>query len=360
MYGRDYSVDEEKPYSTDERDRSRSWDNKDWEKDHPRDQDRERDNPRWKSNGGRGRSDPWTGGEVPESKYSRGEYRAATTPVFGQSRSDWAGSKKDVVSSGTPLSTTSLLYGVAPQQSAPSQAVLEEKKMWHYQDPTGTVQGPFSMEQLRKWNTTGLFPLTLTIWKTGQPRETAILLTEALAGRPIKQERDLWTTTAGAGSRVRDVVGNSPTVWGGDAGPYAETHSRGELGQSSRVVDWDSRDPIDDHRGTSWGRNQSNTASYGTSPSVSGRAADDWGSSRSRGDNENWGSPPRKGDDSGKSSGRIPYGRSSSGRDYDPSSGGRDAPRSTKGPRGSKKDVPCRFFSKGYCKRGEACEFWHG
>ncbi|KAH9611537.1 hypothetical protein KSS87_007626, partial [Heliosperma pusillum] len=30
--------------------------------------------------------------------------------------------------------------------------VNETEKMWHYRDPTGKVQGPFSLTQLRKWS----------------------------------------------------------------------------------------------------------------------------------------------------------------------------------------------------------------
>lgn len=360
-----YGVDDEKLYINDDRDRSRSWD-KDWDRDLPRDQDRDRgESYRWKSNGGRGRSDQWAG-DLAESKYSRGEYRSAVTPVFSQSKSDWGTTKREV---GGSLSAASG-FGASSQAS---REALEKESVWHYQDPSGTVQGPFTMEQLRKWNTTGLFPVDLQIWKMGQSRESSILLTEALV-RSTK-DRDSWPT-----ARARDLVGVSPTArvsdwrseggistWGGlqgtsDIARYAsESGGRGELSQSGRVGDWDSRESVDDHRGVSWGRGRSGST-YGTSPSTAGRG-EDWGSSRSRVDNDGWGSPRKGGDpsswggdDSGKTSGRHSYGRSNSGRDWND----RDTTRSSRGPRGSKKDVPCRFYSKGYCKRGDACEFWHG
>ncbi|KAF3448967.1 hypothetical protein FNV43_RR09689 [Rhamnella rubrinervis] len=75
---------------------------------------------------------------------------------------------------GTPLST-----GVS--QSA--EKINEAEKIWHYKDPSGKVQGPFSITQLRKWNTTGYFPAELRIWKNTEKPEDSILLTDALVGR---------------------------------------------------------------------------------------------------------------------------------------------------------------------------------
>ncbi|RWW63277.1 hypothetical protein BHE74_00029550 [Ensete ventricosum] len=59
----------------------------------------------------------------------------------------------------------------------------ESDKIWHYQDPSGKVQGPFSMIQLRKWNTTGYFPRNLKIWRTSEKQEDSILLSDALVGQ---------------------------------------------------------------------------------------------------------------------------------------------------------------------------------
>ncbi|KAK4804532.1 hypothetical protein SAY86_004349 [Trapa natans] len=69
---------------------------------------------------------------------------------------------------------------VAPQ-SAPK--INDSEKMWHYQDPAGKIQGPFSMMQLRKWNNTGYFPADLRIWKTTEKKEDSFLLTDALNGK---------------------------------------------------------------------------------------------------------------------------------------------------------------------------------
>ncbi|XP_015889668.3 zinc finger CCCH domain-containing protein 44 isoform X1 [Ziziphus jujuba] len=57
---------------------------------------------------------------------------------------------------------------------------FETDKIWHYQDPSGKIQGPFNMLQLRKWSATRLFPSDLRIWKLQEKQDDAILLTEVL------------------------------------------------------------------------------------------------------------------------------------------------------------------------------------
>ncbi|XP_019709230.1 uncharacterized protein [Elaeis guineensis] len=77
-------------------------------------------------------------------------------------------------------------YGIAPETtsaSVPSRLsvplnINENDKVWHYQDPAGTVQGPFSMIQLRKWSK--FFPPDLRIWLTTDRQENYILLTDAM------------------------------------------------------------------------------------------------------------------------------------------------------------------------------------
>ncbi|XP_039038156.1 zinc finger CCCH domain-containing protein 19-like isoform X1 [Hibiscus syriacus] len=61
--------------------------------------------------------------------------------------------------------------------------INESEKMWHYQDPSGKFQGPFSIVQLRKWSNTGYFPADLKIWRTNEAQDDSILLTDALAGK---------------------------------------------------------------------------------------------------------------------------------------------------------------------------------
>ncbi|XP_074313267.1 uncharacterized protein LOC141648477 [Silene latifolia] len=58
----------------------------------------------------------------------------------------------------------------------------EAEKIWHYRDPAGKVQGPFSITQLRKWSNTGYFPNDLRVWRISQGENDSILLTDILSG----------------------------------------------------------------------------------------------------------------------------------------------------------------------------------
>ncbi|KAK9052519.1 hypothetical protein SSX86_029148 [Deinandra increscens subsp. villosa] len=49
---------------------------------------------------------------------------------------------------------------------------------WHYLDPNGKVQGPFSLVQLQRWSTSGYFPPDMRIWATHEDK--SLLLTDAL------------------------------------------------------------------------------------------------------------------------------------------------------------------------------------
>ncbi|KAJ9704246.1 hypothetical protein PVL29_002690 [Vitis rotundifolia] len=73
-------------------------------------------------------------------------------------------------SSGPPLT------GVEPTAAKLS----ETDKMWRYQDPSGRVQGPFSLVQLRKWSNSGYFPKDLRIWRTTEKQDDSALLTDVL------------------------------------------------------------------------------------------------------------------------------------------------------------------------------------
>ncbi|KAF7841043.1 zinc finger CCCH domain-containing protein 19 [Senna tora] len=80
-------------------------------------------------------------------------------------------------------STVPSSTGIAP----PAVKINETEKMWHYKDPSGKIQGPFSMVQLRKWSNTGYFPADLRTWKTTETEDESILVTDALAGNFSKQ-----------------------------------------------------------------------------------------------------------------------------------------------------------------------------
>ncbi|KAI3909954.1 hypothetical protein MKW98_013008 [Papaver atlanticum] len=55
-----------------------------------------------------------------------------------------------------------------------------ESSIWHYLDPSGKSQGPFSMSLLKMWKSKHFFTPDFKVWKTGQPKEAAILLTDAI------------------------------------------------------------------------------------------------------------------------------------------------------------------------------------
>lgn len=69
--------------------------------------------------------------------------------------------------------------------NSPPADSSEMEKMWHYRDPNGKIQGPFSMMQLRKWSTTGYFPDDMRIWINNE-QDGCILLADALNGQLFK------------------------------------------------------------------------------------------------------------------------------------------------------------------------------
>ncbi|KAK8655528.1 hypothetical protein V6N13_108103 [Hibiscus sabdariffa] len=52
--------------------------------------------------------------------------------------------------------------------------------MWHYEDPQGDIQGPFSLILLKTWMDGGYFPIDFKVWKTGQSRNNAVLLADVV------------------------------------------------------------------------------------------------------------------------------------------------------------------------------------
>lgn len=77
----------------------------------------------------------------------------------------------------------------------------EADKLWHYRDPNGRVQGPFTMVQLQKWSTTGYFPPDMRIWASRQ--EDSVLLTDALKGefhKPLRYNASLQSQEVGGAS----------------------------------------------------------------------------------------------------------------------------------------------------------------
>ncbi|XP_022741080.1 zinc finger CCCH domain-containing protein 44-like isoform X2 [Durio zibethinus] len=59
----------------------------------------------------------------------------------------------------------------------------ETDKIWHYQDPLGKIQGPFSMATLHRWSLSRHFPPDLRIWRVSEKQKDSILLTDVLDGQ---------------------------------------------------------------------------------------------------------------------------------------------------------------------------------
>nr|GMC67763.1 zinc finger CCCH domain-containing protein 44-like [Ipomoea batatas] len=97
---------------------------------------------------------------------------------------------KSVVRCGSETSVASL----STENSAPSSDDSETEKLWHYRDPSGHIQGPFSMMQLRRWNKRGLFPPDMRVW-IGDKHNESILLSDALHGQFHKASQILDNAT---------------------------------------------------------------------------------------------------------------------------------------------------------------------
>ncbi|XP_060191507.1 zinc finger CCCH domain-containing protein 44-like [Lycium barbarum] len=100
----------------------------------------------------------------------------------------------------------------------------ETEKLWHYRDPAKRIQGPFSVMQLRKWNTSGLFPPDMRIW-TNHEHEDSILLTNALKGL-FHKESQVHDKTSSQ-SRVPAASDSRTCVsWSESAGAGVECRKR--------------------------------------------------------------------------------------------------------------------------------------
>ncbi|XP_074275453.1 zinc finger CCCH domain-containing protein 19-like [Silene latifolia] len=93
-------------------------------------------------------------------------------------RTDHSGIRSDL-----PVATMLEPPRISSVAGQKDSKVNETEKMWHYRDPTGKVQGPFSITQLRKWSDAGYFPPELRVWKISQSESDSSLLTNILAGK---------------------------------------------------------------------------------------------------------------------------------------------------------------------------------
>ncbi|KAI4367254.1 hypothetical protein MLD38_023013 [Melastoma candidum] len=90
--------------------------------------------------------------------------------------------KIEASSKVAPETTVSLAAGALES----ADKVNESEKIWHYKDPSGKIQGPFSVVQLRKWNDTGYFPVDLKIWRASETKDDSLLLSDALKGKFLR------------------------------------------------------------------------------------------------------------------------------------------------------------------------------
>ncbi|KAM0854771.1 hypothetical protein ACQ4PT_050213 [Festuca glaucescens] len=98
-------------------------------------------------------------------------------------------------------SSQTLTANLGSATPASQLTVNESEKIWQYMDPSNKIQGPFSIVQLRKWNSSGYFPPNLKIWKSNETQDDSILLADALVG---KFEKDLppWEPPLGSSSQM--------------------------------------------------------------------------------------------------------------------------------------------------------------
>ncbi|KAG6510576.1 hypothetical protein ZIOFF_028601 [Zingiber officinale] len=86
-----------------------------------------------------------------------------------------------VLNSAQPVTKVKHSYNTAYETDIRCSGVsvpqydTEHDKVWHYQDPSGKIQGPFSILQLDKWNSTGFFPSDLRVWLASKNQETMLL-----------------------------------------------------------------------------------------------------------------------------------------------------------------------------------------
>ncbi|KAL3622652.1 hypothetical protein CASFOL_034063 [Castilleja foliolosa] len=68
--------------------------------------------------------------------------------------------------------------------------------IWHYMDPQGKTQGPFSLYDLKEWSNNGYFPLDLRVWKSSHTldhKKSVLfldLLTVIMTNTQVKTKKD--------------------------------------------------------------------------------------------------------------------------------------------------------------------------
>ncbi|KAJ1294859.1 hypothetical protein BS78_01G178700 [Paspalum vaginatum] len=107
---------------------------------------------------------------------------------------------------------------------------IEPEKVWHYKDPSGNVQGPFTLEQLSKW--ASFFPRDLRIWLTFESEENSLLLTEVLP----KQQKEFVQPSA--------VTTSDKSMW---AGTQQDRINPNRANNSSSPVGYNASSALSSH-----------------------------------------------------------------------------------------------------------------
>lgn len=124
-------------------------------------------------------------------------------------------------------------------------------RSWHYQDPSGKVQGPFSMLQLYKWNASGHFPPDLKVWRVDEKQANSILLTDALNGKCSKNvplRNNSLLLSLGANVALDDKESSQ------DGGRNSTTN---EISADSRIIEQIREQKVDDISTQSNGKDES-------------------------------------------------------------------------------------------------------
>ncbi|PIA57131.1 hypothetical protein AQUCO_00600099v1 [Aquilegia coerulea] len=201
---------------------------------------------------------------------------------------------------GQAVGRSGPLHGNSQEPLTPAPTVMssninETDKIWHYQDPSGKTQGPFSMVQLRKWNTSGHFPIDLRIWRATERQEDAILLTDALAGNYYSKELQQKTNSFSQPEKAVVAPENNPELkwgvsWEGNTNMALTDKNRIDRASNSNWKDASgfANGSTQSANGDAWGSGSSTWAVPTTNSKVdqSGHALRGWDSARG---NNAWG-----------------------------------------------------------------------
>ncbi|PWA56667.1 zinc finger, CCCH-type [Artemisia annua] len=136
------------------------------------------------------------------------------------------------VSNTPPNTIASSVPDTAPETIATSSP---NNMVWHYLDPNGKVQGPFSLVQLQRWSTTGYFPPDMRIWVSHEDKSQ--LLNDVLKDQLPNYDETLTAANKNV-NKIEDlnvcsgVPSSTITATPSAPNPEKLSQSHGSLGQS--------------------------------------------------------------------------------------------------------------------------------